>query len=357
MKKHACWILWLLCALLSCHGAVADEPMDAASLGLPSDSRWTIECDAAIEVGFTGSLNEYRVHQVLGSDMVDRLNERLAGALHERISMQVGELDRSRMYSGNMACAVLLDHFNGRPLSEEQEKLLGACLVCLEEAGWHPHDVPYAGGALLEWFQRKCAMTMGRLDTCEEYLQRVAPQGSMPDGDMQLLVLAADIDGYPVVPSLFGDFADTDVPYYAELLMNGDEVLYLDVGCSYVIDQSIPLQGEPITGEEALRTALCHAYQQWQQAWAAMAGERDEVFDYPSFWQAYDPHFILRVVDVWPCYYAREGILRPCWQVDCRIDVLLSNDENLSDEERHRYVPARMDVSYDVDAYRGEIIW
>lgn len=355
MRKHARRFLsMLLGALLACYGAAAEGyALNAVELGLPSDSRWEIEYDVVMPDGFMAPLNEYRVHQARGSEMVDDMNRGLGG----QISMQVGKLDKSHLFSGGTACMVPLGSVFGTPLSERQERLLDSCLACLEEAGWHSYGVPYACGTLQERYQNARAAVIGQLTGLDDYLRSAAPQDLTLVGDEQIVVLAAEMDGYPIVPDLFGDFADSDVPCYAAVLMNHDQVLYLDVGCGYVIDQRIPLQGEPIACVDAMHTALRHAYQQWRQAWSSMAEERSEVLDYPAFWRAYDPRFILRAVGARACYYAKDGILRPCWEINCQIEVLLSNDEELSPEERHRYVPERIDASYFVDAYRGELVW
>ena len=326
--------------------------LDAESLGMPLDARWQIECSIERVEEFVEPLYEYRCHQGQGAGIVDRLNQQLDG-----IILRVGSVDKSMMYSGDRPCDTFLDAVTGAPLSEQQEQLLADVMACLEQAGWAAHAVPYGQGSLKEHVARRMARCIGLLSSETELLE--ASFSAVPGvrGDEQLIVLAGDVDGYPIVPELFGDFSDSDVPCYAQLLLGEDRILHLDVGCGYVIEQSTLLSGTPIVMDEAVQTALRHAYQEWQTAWSAMAMEKNKAIDYPAFWAAYDPQFILRVTGAQACYYAMNGKLRPCWRVDCQVAVQLSNDEQLTAQERHRYTYETLNISYYVDAMSGEGTW
>ena len=83
-----------------------------------------------------------------------------------------------------------------------------------------------------------------------------------------------------------------------------------------------------------------------------MAQMQGESFDHPAFWRAYNSQF--RVYSVQASYYARNQVLRPCWQVELALEINLSNDENLTPAERHNYLPEMVSMTYIIDAVTGE---
>ena len=78
--------------------------------------------------------------------------------------------------------------------------------------------------------------------------------------------------------------------------------------------------------------------------------------NYPWFFETYRPAYDLRTERVAACYYAWKGELRPAWQVCMTVRVNLENDEGLTPEERHRYMPETIRMDWLVDAVTGEII-
>lgn len=336
-------------------------PLESFGNGL--DPRWRIECVAEGDHSFQGPLNQYKFHQEQGLNIIEDLNQSLKDAFGESFSMHAGveEGAPSWLYSDPAAYTNL-----GLPsfmplrvsLSEQQLSIIEACRQSLQDAGWHPDDTLYVQSSLEALYQRHYRATMGNLQTKEEYLRAMMQHEGVAtlNGSEIVVVIAAEIDGYPIVPTLLGSYSDDDVPIYARILLGEDELLYLDLGCSYVLEASNTVDATPLAYEDAVKIAAQHGYQQWQMAWAAMASETAGGFDYLQFWQAYDPHFVLRIVRAVPSYYAKNNILSPGWQIDCEIEVLLSHDDALTDAERHAYVPEMITASYIIDAFTGDIV-
>lgn len=342
------------------------EPMDGLSselFGMQLDPCWRMKCMVESSESFEPPLNQYKFHQEQGPNIMEDLNQSLKDAFGESFSMHAGveEGALSWLYSGPAAYTNL-----GLPsfmplrvsLSEQQLSLIEACRQSLQVAGWHPDNTLYVQSSLEALYQRYYQAAMGSLQTEEEYLKALTQNEGVAalNGSEMVIVIAAEIDGYPIVPTLLGSYSDDDVPIYARMLLDESKLLYMDIGCSYVLEASNTVDATPLAYEDAVKIAAQHGYQQWQMAWAAMASETAGGFDYPQFWQAYDPHFVLRIVRAVPSYYAKNNILSRGWQIDCEIEVLLSHDDTLTDEERHTYVPEIITISYIIDAFTGDMI-
>lgn len=128
------------------------------------------------------------------------------------------------------------------------------------------------------------------------------------------------------------------------------------MGCSYVVEASNTVNATPLAYKDAVKIAAQHGYQQWQMAWAAMASETAGGFDYRNFGKPMIRILCCALFAQYPSYYAKNNILSPGWQIDCEIEVLLSHDDTLTDEERHAYVPEIITASYIIDAFTGDIV-
>lgn len=363
--KSRLYLLLLMFSLLLFASAEAETTngLQLESFDNRLDPRWRIECVAEVDQSFQGSLNQYKFHQEQSFNIIEDLNQSLKDAFGESFSMHTGveEGAPSWLYSGPAAYTSL-----GLPsfmplrvsLSEQQLSIIETCRQSLQDAGWHPDDTLYVQSSLEALYQRHYRATMGNLQTKEEYLRAMMQHEGVAtlNGSEIVVVIAAEIDGYPIIPTLLGSYSDDDVPIYTRILLDERELLYLDMGCSYVVEASNTVNATPLAYKDAVKIAAQHGYQQWQMAWAAMASETAGGFDYPQFWQAYDPHFVLRIVRAVPSYYAKNNILSPGWQIDCEIEVLLSHDDTLTDEERHAYVPEIITASYIIDAFTGDIV-
>lgn len=363
--KSRLYLLLLMFSLLLFASAEAETTngLQLESFDNRLDPRWRIECVAEGDQSFQGSLNQYKFHQEQSFNIIEDLNQSLKDAFGESFSMHTGveEGAPSWLYSGPAAYTSL-----GLPsfmplrvsLSEQQLSIIEACRQSLQDAGWHPDDTLYVQSSLEALYQRHYRATMGNLQTKEEYLRAMMQHEGVAtlNGSEIVVVIVAEIDGYPIIPTLLGSYSDDDVPIYTRILLDERELLYLDMGCSYVVEASNTVHATPLAYKDAVKIAAQHGYQQWQMAWAAMASETAGGFDYPQFWQAYDPHFVLRIVRAVPSYYAKNNILSPGWQIDCEIEVLLSHDDTLTDEERHAYVPEIITASYIIDAFTGDIV-
>lgn len=363
--KSRLYLLLLMFSLLLFASAEAETTngLQLESFDNRLDPRWRIECVAEGDHSFQGPLNQYKFHQEQGLNIIEDLNQSLKDAFGESFSMHAGveEGAPSWLYSDPAAYTNL-----GLPsfmplrvsLSEQQLSIIEACRQSLQDAGWHPDDTLYVQSSLEALYQRHYRATMGNLQTKEEYLRAMMQHEGVAtlNGSEIVVVIVAEIDGYPIIPTLLGSYSDDDVPIYTRILLDERELLYLDMGCSYVVEASNTVNATPLAYKDAVKIAAQHGYQQWQMAWAAMASETAGGFDYPQFWQAYDPHFVLRIVRAVPSYYAKNNILSPGWQIDCEIEVLLSHDDTLTDEERHAYVPEIITASYIIDAFTGDIV-
>ena len=346
--KSRLYLLLLMFSLLLFAAAEAEttNSLQLESFGNGLDSRWRIECVAEGDHSFQGPLNQYKFHQEQGLNIIEDLNQSLKDAFGESFSMHAGVEEGAPSWLHSAPAA----HTNlGLPsfmplrvsLSEQQLSIIEACRQSLQDAGWHPDDTLYVQSSLEALYQRHYRATMGNLQTKEEYLRAITQNEGVAtlNGSELVIVIAAEIDGYPIIPTLLGSYSDDDVPIYARIL-----------------EASNTVDATPLAYEDAVKIAAQYGYQQWQMAWAAMASETAGGFDYPQFWQAYDPHFVLRIVRAVPSYYAKNNILSPGWQIDCEIEVLLSHDNTLTDEERHIYVPEIITASYIIDAFTGDIV-
>lgn len=365
MKSRLYLFLLFMFSLLLFAAAEAEtmDSLQLESFGNELDPRWRIEYVAEGDQSFKGPLNQYKFHQEQGLNIMENLNQSLKDAFGESFFMHAGvdEGTPTWLYSGSAAYTNL-----GLPsfmplrvsLSEHQLSIIEACRQSLQVAGWHPDDTLYVQSSLEALYQRHYRATMGNLQTKEEYLRAITQNEGVAtlNGSEIVVVIVAEIDGYPIIPTLLGSYSDDDVPIYTRILLDERELLYLDMGCSYVVEASNTVNATPLAYKDAVKIAAQHGYQQWQMAWAAMASETAGGFDYPQFWQAYDPHFVLRIVRAVPSYYAKNNILSPGWQIDCEIEVLLSHDDTLTDEERHAYVPEIITASYIIDAFTGDIV-
>lgn len=357
-SRQNLFLLFMLSLLL-----FAASEAEAESLGKGLDPRWRIECVAESDQSFQLPLTQYKFHQEQGSNIMEALNQSLKEAFGASFSMRSGKDQGASawLYSGSVPYTNLsLPSFmpSRVSLSEQQLSVIEACRQSLRDAGWHPDDTGYVQSSLEEMYQRNYRATMGNLQTIEDFLRAMTQHEGVAalNGSEIVVLIAAEIDGYPIIPTLLGSYSDDAVPMYARLLLRESELLYLDMGCSYVIDASNTVDAAPLAYDDVIQIAAKHGYQQWQMAWAAMASETAGGFDYPQFWKDYDPHFVLRIVRATPSYYAKDQILSPGWQLDCEIEVLLSNDETLTDEERHTYVPEIITASYIIDAFTGDIV-
>ena len=260
--KSRLYLLLLMFSLLLFAAAEAEttNSLQLESFGNGLDPRWRIECVAEGDHSFQGPLNQYKFHQEQGLNIIEDLNQSLKDAFGESFSMHTGveEGAPSWLYSGPAAYTSL-----GLPsfmplrvsLSEQQLSIIETCRQSLQDAGWHPDDTLYVQSSLEALYQRHYRATMGNLQTKEEYLRAMMQHEGVAtlNGSEIVVVIVAEIDGYPIIPTLLGSYSDDDVPIYTRILLDERELLYLDMGCSYVVEASNTVNATPLAYKDAVK--------------------------------------------------------------------------------------------------------
>lgn len=319
---------------------------------------WHIYCALCQPDGFGTEIYQYAYTQKKASDEVDAVNQQLKSTFVQAPTLTTDPLCRSFMYSNTGV--YMLDFpspiLNQTSCAQVSQALTEKLLGILEHSSFQPYHIPYIQSSFLELYQYRNLGGPGKLYSWDEHIRSClnSSAGLQPEAEDLLLVFVPEINGYPIVPVLLGNFLDTDVPMYSLMLLREDQPYYMEIGCSHEISKQRLIEEPTIPWTTAVDMAVDAACQQWKPAWDAMAQMRDESFDYPAFWRAYNPQFTLRVHSVQTSYYARNQVLRPCWQVELALEINLSNDENLTSAERHSYLPEMISMTYIIDAVTGE---
>ena len=355
MKK-----LWFCVALISLFLSMSFATAEEYVIDNAIDDSWHIFCDLGRPDGFGAEIHQYAYTQKKASKEVDAFNQQLKITFAQSPALTADSVCRSFMFSSTGAYMLefpspILNQTSCAQVSQAlTEKLLGI----LEHSSFQPYHIPYIQSSFLELYQYRNLGGPGKLDSWDEYIRgcRNGSAGLQPEAEDLLLVFVPEINGYPIVPKLSGDSSDTDVPMYSLMLLREDQPYYMEIGCSYEISKQRLIEEPTIPWTTAIDMAVDAACQQWKPAWDAMAQLQDGSFDYPAFWRAYNPQFTLRVHSVQASYYARNQVLRPCWQVELALEINLSHDENLTPAERHHYLPELISTTYIIDAVTGEKI-
>ncbi|MGN0778451.1 MAG: hypothetical protein ACI4MJ_04820 [Aristaeellaceae bacterium] len=310
-------------------------------------SDWCVVCELTVPQGFAGQLMQYRYRQ----RGFDDIAAQVSGGIQAAFDGSSPQL----LPPGTMS--LLLPTC---PLGARQDA--AHCMLCrnqlrqaLQTAGFRPAEAPFLCATLAELETCHRQNTIGRLNTPEQWLAccNTGIPLSLTDA---LLLWVPEADGYPIVPMLFSDASEQDVPMYAAMVLRDDEPLCLEVGGTCELIDSVPLGEAVIPWDDAVERALDYALGLYQPAMASMARVREAGFDYSSFWQAHTPTFILRAESVQTAYYARRNLLQPCWYVGLSLTVQLTGTDALTPQNWHSYLPEVLQIACCVDAITGEIV-
>lgn len=322
------------------------------------NDQWQVYCDLEQPEQFNTDLYQYAYTQKSAVVEKNSINNGILSTFGWAQTLTADSQAKAFMFSGDSALMLRIPNFIERESSNESISLDSAndLLGILKSSLFHPYDRPYLQTTLFELYQSERREAIGLLESWENYT-RLAQNGNsrvtIEENDM-LYIYVPEIDGYPIVPQLFGSVSDSDVPMYALVLLHEHQPLYMEMGCSYEIAKQRAINETPISWKTAIDFATNEVYKQWEPAWSAMSTLNEGNFNYVAFWQTYSPRFVIRVASVHPCYYARNNVLRPGWQVNIVLEINLSNDDLLAPEDRHHYVPEVTNITYVFDAITGE---
>lgn len=310
---------------------------------------WHIHCNLEAPEPFAEELYQYKYRQQKAEPKT--IGAQLSAALGKQLSLTVDECSKSHVFSGKSAMTLLIPDFVTTDMvpSEAQQRVMEDFWQGLEDAGFHPDGKPYLCTSLEDLMQRRNAEAMGLLVDWPSFAWGICSESSVePAEDDLMVVYAAQIDGYPILPELSGNFSDADVPMYALMLLQQEQPGYVEIGCSYEIIKEKKIDAAPISWTAAVDSALQNLYRDMK---IAFDGKKQ---NHEAFFASYPPSFELSVHSVRLCYVARDGVLSPAYQVNMMLQIHLAQDEGLSPEERHRYVPEMMPFTTVIHAITGD---
>lgn len=313
------------------------------------DAAWRLHGDLEAPEPFAEELYQYKYRQQKADPQA--IGAQLSAALEKQLSFTVDECSKSHVFSGKSAMMLLIPDFvtTDTVPSEAQQHVMEQFRQGLEEAGFHPDSKPYLCVSLEALMQRRNAKAMGLLVDWPSFAWGISSESSVEPAENDLMVVyTAQIDGYPILPELSGNFSDADVPMYALMLLQQEQPGYVEMGCSYEIIKENRLEATPISWTAAVDSAIQEVYKEMKPAFDAKQRE-DE-----AFFASYPPSFELSAHSVRLCYVARDGVLSPAYQVNLVLQIHLAQDEGLSPEERHRYVPEIMPFTMVIHAITGD---
>ena len=322
-----------------------------------SSGRWTTTCDLEEPQGFSGDLYQYQYKQQ--TDTAQTLQDSLSSALQSPLTFTANIDNSAHLYSKeDVTISVPTFVSEGYTLTETEQTLTEQFAEGLNAAGFFCYAEPYLCAKLSTVYQESNESVMGLLPdwtTYESWMHSGNGDSIFAQDDV-LAVFAAEVNGYPILPKLFGDFIDSDVPMFALAVIQQDQVAYVEIGCSYEITKERKIESALVDWKTAVDAAMQKALNTWQPAFNSLENQNASGFDYAGFFEAYQPSFTLSADSIQACYYASNGILRPGWQVNFVLTVSLENADALTPEEIHHYLPEVVRYSYVVDALTGDVV-
>ncbi len=321
------------------------------------DPDWHIHCSLEAPEPFADELYQYKYRQQKAEPQ--NMGAQLSAALEKQLSLTVDECSKSHVFSGKSAMMLLIPDFvtTDTVPSEAQRRVMERFRQGLEDAGFHPDSKPYLCISLEDLMHRRNAKAMGLLQDWPTFAWGICSESSVePAEDDLMVVYAAQINGYPILPALSGNFSDADVPMYGLMLVQQEQPGYVEIGCSYEIIKERRIDATPIDWKAAVDSAFQEAYKTWKPAFDARAISKEGFRDYEAFFTSYSPSFELSAHSVKLCYVAQDRVLSPAYQVNLVLQVHLAQDEGLSPEERHKYVPETLPITYVIHAMTGDIV-
>ncbi len=315
------------------------------------DPDWHIHCSLEAPEPFADELYQYKYRQQKADPKI--IGAQLSATLGKQLSFTVDECSKSHVFSGNSAMMLLIPTFvtTSTDSSEAQQRVMEHFRQGLEKTDFHPNNKPYLCVSLEDLMHRRNAGGIGLLKDWPSFARGISSESSVePAKDDLMVVYAAQINGYPILPALSGNFSDADVPMYGLMLIQQDQPGYVEIGCSYEIIKERRIDATPIDWKAAVDSALKKVYSNMKLSFDIKRREQE------SFFTSYQPSFELSTHSVRLCYVAQDGVLSPAYQVNLVLQIHLAQDEGLSPQERRRYVPETMTFTKIIHAITGELL-
>lgn len=319
--------------------------------------RWTTTCNLEEPAGFSGEIYQYQYQQQMKK--AQTLQDSLSSALQSPLTLTANVDNSAHLYSKTDVSISAPTFVSKNDTLTGAEQTLTAQLVeGLNSAGFPCYENPYLCAKLSTAFQEANESAIGSLPdwtTYESWLHSGNGASIFTQDDV-LVVLAAEVNGYPILPQMFGNYSDSDVPMFALAVIQQEKIVYIEIGCSYEMTKERKIQSSLVGWKTAVDTAMQKAMNTWQPALDSLATQNTAGFDYAGFFDAYQPSFTLSTDSIQACYYAGNGILRPGWQVNFVLTVNLENADELTPAEIHHYLSESVRMTYVVDAMTGEAV-
>ncbi len=315
---------------------------------------WHIQCNLEAPEPFADELYQYKYRQQKAE--LKTIKAQISTVLEKQFSFTVDQINKSHVFSGPSPMTLPMPTFVTKAAvpSESQQRVMEHFGQGLERTGFYPDSKPYLCVSLEELMQQYNAGGIGLLSDWPSFVMAISSESLIvPAKDDLMVVYTAQINGYPIFPQLSGNFSYADVPMYGLMLIQQDQPSYVEIGCSYEIIKEKRIDATPIAWTAAVDSAFQRAYRDLKPAFDAMATSK-EVWDYEAFFSSYPPSFELSAHSVKLCYVAQDGVLSPAYQVNLVLQVHLAQDEGLSLEERHKYVPETIPLTYVIHAITGD---
>ncbi len=339
--------------LVSCQCSVSAEPYTFTN----TSGQWTTTCNLEEPQGFTGDIYQYQYKQQ--TKQAQSLQDSLSSALQSSLTFTSNVDNKAHLYSRKEIAMTVPTFVSNRALlTDEEQALTEAFAEGLQRAGFACCAEPYLCAKLDTVYQEASESAIGQLPDWSTYERRLHSGNgdSIFTQDDTLVVFAAEVNGYPILPSLFGDYSDSDVPMFALAVIQQGQIVYVEIGCSYEITKERKVESTLVDWRTAADTAMQKALTTWQPALDSLSTQNTAGFDYAGFFEKYQPSFTLSAESMQACYYASNGILRPGWQVHFVLTVHLENADGLMPADIHHYLPEVVRYSYVVDALTGDVV-
>lgn len=356
-KKACLWafaggiMLTFICSLST---AFAETYQDSRE-----DGNWKVSWNLEAPESFQDELYQYQY--VRQEADLKQFSEQLSPLLGERMALKTGTQNPSHLYADESMYNLGIPDFVSQEAlpSAAEQTVIDSLAQRLEQCGFPCFAQPYVCATLETLRCDENDMVMGKVDDWASYQSLICGENTsaQPEKEDVFVVFAPQINGYPIVPRLIGDYSDSDIPMFALALIREDTLRYLDIGCAYEIKKEKPIEASPIDWKAAVRETAARREQMWRRAFDALAADQTEGFDYPSFFETYRPSYELEVKRVRACYYGNGKVLRPAYQIDTAVTVRLENAEALTEAEWHHYLPKVIRTTYVVDAITGEEVF
>lgn len=320
------------------------------------DENWKVTGYLLAPKSFQENLYQYQYVQQNAN--VEELNEKIKMVYSETMVLNQDRENSSHVYTGKTMMLSIPTFISQELYTIDGHMVINQFLDFLNDCRFSSDVQPYLCATLDTLRHEMNNSAIGRILDWASYQYVICNENQ----DLQLqpedivAVFAPSISDYPILPQLYGNYKDNAIPMFALIIIHNNTVRYIEIGCSYDVKREKLIETKPIDWKAAVDEAINYCEHQWRQAFDSMATIQVEGLDYAAFYATYHPSFEIKAEQIRACYYGKDNILSPAFQINLTLSVYLENDDNLTITERHRFMPEEIRCSYVIDAITGEIV-